>query len=103
MQISTYTQIHTHRLTIERSAAHYIISELILYHSVPLQIHHMDWPAVSLSRTSCSITGDQTDYEPRCPEFRGTQYLADQLRERRHFPLAFIVRRILFRTSNSTE
>ena len=64
-----------------QSAANYL---RIIYHSLLLKIHRVDWPAGSFSRMSCSpITHDYTDllngdYEPRCP-FHGAQYLPDPL------------------------
>ena len=49
--------------------------------SLPLQIHHVDWPAGFFSKMSCSPTGESTqiykhgDYEPCCL-FHGAQYLS---------------------------
>ena len=70
------------------------VSEKFL--SLSLQIHHVDLPAGSLSRTSySSITGDHTeiyihsDGKPRCP-FHGARYLVDLVHERCQLPLEFI-------------
>ena len=63
--------------------------------SLPVQFHHVDWPADSFSRMSYSITGNHTeiyihgDCKSHCP-FHGAQYLMELLHERHQLALEFI-------------